>query len=398
MGNYGIFISYRRPDWALAGRVYDFLEGKGLHPFWDAACLNHGKFPDILRKEIESAPYFLCVLTSNTFADRGTDNWVCTEIAIALSCPDKEILFVAEDGYTWPEDLPRELAKVREIHIRHFNRASFRDEMERLYERSIDWSRLVGKVDWPSRIQCGSNVCLVDRERLEKGLTSLEDRFGREMVTALQEGREYEGENRVRFIHMSCYAASSVLTPQQNMMDERAYDLKILFKIFQWMLRDSGFSLEIIINAPGSYAMKDAIEREKLGNSSAEKCPEAIFLGSYSHIWRLISEDPVFSEAYEKKRFRFMVTENVLPYALFQVEYKQDYAQYNHIKVDLYSEGITSNMDRRSMMIFRQKDSENYKFFVQRYEYTRNIKASQRLIKKNHEKWLAQWEVVKEYV
>jgi hypothetical protein len=169
-----------------------------------------------------------------------------------------------------------------------------------------------------------------------------------------------------------------------------------MFNIFAKMLQDPEFSLELVINAPGSFAMQDAIDREKLGNSALEAYQEAIFLSSYSNIHRLIQEEPSFAQAYKEKRFRFMVTENVLPYALFQVEYKPGFEEYSHVKVDLYSEGLTSNMDRRCMMIFKQDDPDNYSFFVRCYEYTRNVRESKALMKAHHAQWLAQWEELKE--
>ena len=36
MPEHGIFISHRSEDWALAGRIYDFLEARGYNPFLDA--------------------------------------------------------------------------------------------------------------------------------------------------------------------------------------------------------------------------------------------------------------------------------------------------------------------------------------------------------------------------
>ena len=396
MQKHGVFISYRHTDWALAGRIYDFLTAKGLHPFWDSTSMYQGHFPETLKREIEQAPYFLCVLTQNTFHSDHDNDWVYKEIEIALSSPNKNILLVAESDFCWPETLPDAIANIRQRHYDTVDRNTFRNVMEQLCQRSIDWHTLEGVLDWRQRTKSSSNICMLNREYIERTLASLSDRFGADLVSALKENREYHGENHIRFIHMSCYAASIIFSPQQEMVDERAYDLGLLFNIFAWLLRDPGFSMEIVINAPGSFAMQDAIARKKLGNSALEVCPEAIFLSSYYNIFRLIHEEPGFAAAYKEKRFRFMVTENVLPYAIFQVEYKPEYEQYNHIKVDLYSEGLTSNMDRRCMMIFKQDDPDNFNFFVGRYAYIRNPIESKRLIRLHHDEWITQWEELKE--
>lgn len=396
MERHGVFISYRHADWALAGRIYDFLAAKGMHPFLDAASMHQGHFPVLLQKQIQQAPYFLCVLTQNTFSSNNPDDWVYKEIEIALSCPGKEILLIAENHFEWPQTLPEEIAKLRDWQFITVDRSNFHNKMEQLCQHGVRWELFAGVLDWRQRLSSASNVCMMEREQIERKMAPLSERFGAELVSALKQGAEYDGENAVKFVHMSCYAASIIFSPQQDMVDERAFDLGLMFNLFAWMLRDPAFNLEIVINAPGGVAMQDAIDQEKLGNSALETCPEAIFLSSYSNISRLIREEPTFVKAYKEKRFRFMVTESVLPYALFQVEYKPGLEEYNHIKVDLYSEGLTSNMDRRCMMIFEQDDPENYEFFVRRYEYTRNPRKSQKLIRQNHELWLQQWEQLKE--
>lgn len=396
MGTHSVFISYRHADWALAGRIYDFLDSKGLQPFWDATTMRQGNFPATLEKAIRQAPYFLCVLTENTFHRMDPEDWMYKELKIALSCPDKEILLVADKTFHWPENMPEEIARIQEHHYDEVDRATFRNVMEQICQRSIDWRRLAGTVDWRQRLRSMNNLYMTNREDIERNLAPLEARFGEELVDALRKKQPFTGENNIRFIHMSCYAASIIFSPQQNMVDERAYDLGMMFNIFATLLQDEEFSLEIIINAPGCAAAQDAVAQDRLGNSALEAYPEAIFLSSYANISRLIREEPVFQKAYQQKRFRFMVTENVLPYALFQVEYKPGYEENSHIKVDLYSAGLASNMDRRCMMIFKKDDPENHNFFVHRYEYTRNVKASANLIRKYHDQWLAQWAQLQE--
>ena len=392
MKKYGVFISYRHADWALAGRIYDFLEEKGLKPFWDATTMRQGSFPDTLEQAIRQSPYFLCVLTENTFSRISPEDWLHKELKIALSCPNKEILLIADKTFSWPTDMPEEIAQIQNHHYDEVDRATFRNVMEQICQRSIDWNKLVGTLDWRKRLNSLNNVYLADREKIERTLAPLSDRFGADLVESIREKKEFSGENHIRFIHMSCYAASIIFSPQQNMVDERAYDLGMMFNIFACLLQDEEFSLEIIINAPGCAAMQDAVDHDKVGNSALEACPEAIFLSSYANISRLIQEEPTFKKAFQQKRFRFMVTENVLPYALFQVEYKLGYEENSHIKIDLYSEGLVSNMDRRCMIVFKQNDPANHNFFVRCYEYTRNVKESAKLIKQNHENWLEHWE------
>lgn len=77
--------------------------------------------------------------------------------------------------------------------------------------------------------------------------------------------------------------------------------------------------------------------------------------------------------------------------------YKPQWNGMDHVKVDFYNEGITSNMDRRCMLFFANSDADNYNFFVQRYEYLRDPRRSAKLIRENRDKWLAEWEQNREY-
>jgi len=335
------------------------------------------------------------VLTKNTFSNISADSWICREIAVALA-HHREILLMADEQFDWPETLSPEIDTIRNHHYYVFNRETFLQIMEKICRRDIRQSKLAGVINWRTRIKSLSKTYVASREFMESEIATLDSRFGEEFIQCVRERREYTGENRIKFIHMSCYAASIIFCPAVDMVDERAFDLGMMFNVFAYLLKHDDFSLELIINAPGSYAAQDAVDNEKLGNSSMEANAEAIFLASYYNIQRLIREDPVFQKAYQNKRFRIMVTDNVMPYSLFQIEYQKGYEENNPIKVDLYSEGLISNMDRRCMLFFKEDDPENYNFFVQRYEYLRNVKKSRRLIKENHDQWIRAWEEFQE--
>jgi hypothetical protein len=393
---HGVFISHKSEDWALAGRIYDYLDGCGLCPFLDVESLHQGNFDEALEKHIQKTPYFLLVLSPNTFANMCEDGWVVREIRAALNS-DTTILLVATEDFMWPQDpLPKDIAELSAKHIYFIGRRNFYDIMKRLVTSDIDRTKVAQLLDWRKKITTQKQTFLSSRETVEKHFGTLEARFGVELVNCVKKGEMFKGENRIKAIHMSCYAASLLFAPQINMVDERAFDRGMLFNILTELLKDDEFSVEIIITAPGCAASKDAEEYEKLGNGRLEEYPQAVFLSSYCNISSLIEGDPIFIKAKKDRRFKFMVTDMAMPYALFQIVYKEGYGENDHIKVDLYSEGLTSNMDRRSMVIFRETDAENYAFFEGRYQYTRNLKRSNQLILANHEQWMAEWENLKE--
>ena len=55
---HGFFISHKSEDWALAGRIYDYLNASGYRPFIDVESLHQGNFEEALENIIKSTPYF----------------------------------------------------------------------------------------------------------------------------------------------------------------------------------------------------------------------------------------------------------------------------------------------------------------------------------------------------
>ncbi|MDO5106653.1 MAG: hypothetical protein Q4D39_00110 [Coriobacteriaceae bacterium] len=83
-----------------------------------------------------------------------------------------------------------------------------------------------------------------------------------------------------------------------------------------------------------------------------------------------------------------------MPFAFFQIIYKDPWKEYNHIKVDLYTEGLANNISRRSMIVFEQDDQDTYRFLHNQFSHlqARSLKSSKQLIRSNHDRWLAEWE------
>ncbi len=396
---HGVFISYRRIDWKLADRIYDNLYRRGFSPFIDKNDLSQGDFPVEIERQIIDSAYFLCLLTKETFKRKmRASDWIHNELLIALrNKGNKRILLLAEEGFEFPKKLPKEIEAIKKANAYYFNRDTFTATLDKLCKKDIDIDVLGECFDWKQQALCMNNTYITSRDLQENTISTLENLFGRELVDFIKNKGEfdsYTGNQKVRAIRMSSYAASTILSPERDMLDYKLFDLGMMFNIFTELLKDDEFNLEITITAPESEAAKDAIRNKKLGNRSLEAYPEAIFLSSYCGIFNLIENHAVFKKAYNEKRFRFSVTDVSLPYALCQVEYKDEYQSFNHIKVDLYSENITSGADRRSVMIFAD-DKENYLFFENRFNFIVNVKRSHELIRENHERWLAEWAELK---
>lgn len=394
----GVFISYRRAYAHFAGRIHDYLAYRGFDPFMDVYILRQGHFEEKLMDEISDCPYFLLALQKGCLDNLSENDTFCKEIAAALKCKRPEdILIVGDSDFKMPEAemLPECIRELPEFHCNTITHEHFGEEMMDLTRR-ISADKISDAINWKEYVLKNGKTIISSRSVIENSYATMNNRFGRELIEAVKQGKHYDGEQTIRQIRMSCYAASIIFNPARDMVDDKAFDNGLLFNVFGELLRDPEFSLEILINAPDSPGAKVAIENNMLGNSALEEIPEAVFYGAYAGITRLIGEDPVFKEAYRTKRFRFYLTDMVMNGAIFQIEYKQQWREFDHLKYDIYSYNLTTNMDRRSMLFFRAEDTENYNHMVEIYRYLKSHRYKHTVVAARHNAWLEKWKEIQE--
>ncbi len=389
---YGVFISYRRKDWGVAGRIYDRLKSRGFEPFLDVESLRQGPFPSKLEDTVKETPFFLCLLTKNTFSSLNR-NWVIEEIRLALQY-NKEIILIAEPGFVFP-NLPDDIKQITEYNYYNYTEQHFLGIIDRICDEKLYAYDFKGSLNWESRVDSLCNVYLSNRTNIEQNVATLYDIFGKEYVEAVSNGANADIKNRVKRITISCYAATQIFASDVGLTDHCCFDRGLLLKILEKALTDKDFTFEIVMNAPYTRAYEDAIASNKLGNRALEKNPNAIFLSSIYNIEQLIKTNKIFKQAYKHKRFNYIFTDTVLPYSIFNVQYKNDANDY--IKVDLYSINITESMNRRSMIILKSKEKNNYDFFKSEYDSIRNTSKSDEL-SKNKDKWLDEWKAIRNKV
>ena len=398
--SYGVFISYKHTHKDRAGRIYDYFKYKGLNPFMDEESLKASEeYDGILADEIKECPYYVCVLSRDGLDEllHSEDSYFAKEVKLAISL-EKRMLIILCDGIknTDLSGLPKEVSKLKKFHSYSFaeeNNVRFQTQMDKIYG-DIDVSLIKKVIDWREYISFNSNTYVGPRSILEKNAASFENRFGKELVECVKNKKEYHGEYVIKEINMSCYAASLLIAPEKTMIDRLAYDYGTMFNIIAALLNDPDFSMRLITTAPYCNASIDAVEYDKLGNSAFEDNPQKVFLSSYAWLSELAELEP-YKTAIESKRFQHSLTDCALPYAIFQVKYKEKYQYLNHIKVDLYSFGLDSSTERRSMLFFEYdpNDNVNYEFFSSQFKQLLKISRKQtpKLIEKNHEKWIKKW-------
>jgi hypothetical protein len=118
---YIAFISYRTDeDGSTALLIAKSLGERGLKVFLDVNSLHAGKFDEQLLNEIDSATYFILLLSPNSLARCiNPDDWVLREITHALA-KGKTIIPVLKSGFRFDAkegipDLPQ-IAELTKFH------------------------------------------------------------------------------------------------------------------------------------------------------------------------------------------------------------------------------------------------------------------------------------------
>lgn len=406
--SHGVFISYKRSHKHLAGRIFDYFNYREMAPFIDEHSLHQSQsFWKDIEKEIQSSPYFLLLLTEDGLEDLLSENHQETALFFEIKTAfennkDIRILSYGDVNLEKLNYLPKEIQSLKNITVYKIPEDSrfFFPLMNELYQKDFDPKEMVERIGWNQALKRRVNTFIVDRAELEQNYASFNHRFGKEFMLNLLES-EKNKESRIKEINLICYAANVIFTPNRSLIDRKAFDYGTMFNVFKRLLEDDDFYLRIITVAPFSTPVGDAIEYQRLGNSALMDEEQMVFLSSYAGIERLKRDEP-FKTAFIQRRFLYYVTECALPYAIFQVIYKDPWKELNHVKVDLYSVGMDSSMDRRTMIFFEYDPLQkaNYDFFVHQFQYLLQEarRRSKKLISKNHEEWMKKWEEMKTWI
>ena len=418
MKKYGIFISYKSKDWGFAGRVYDYLEKNGFFPFLDKERMHHRDHKDALKESVEASRCFLLLLTANTFANGSDPTWIINEIRWAMESGLPPLVLVEAGNRNadlatlrkkfTPKSVPEEIRNYLEkdtgdtIHQDDFN-----FKMDRLITSTTIKETFNGVLDWKAHYSSVSNTYVASCKQVQTSFATYENRFGHDFIQCVKkykesgwlDEKEYKDHCKIRRIRMACYAANQIFTPQRNMIAPGLLkkDDVMLADIIEFLLRyDEDFTFEIIFTAPYCRAALEAENNKKLGNLNLEeKGTQAVFLSSFYNVYNLTCADSnVYRKAKDEGRFSYYVTDISLPYAIFEVTYKDEAERYTHVKVDLYSPQIDRNDDRRSMIIFKEADPNNFNFFSINYNNIKQPDKSKKLIKTNKHIWLRKWKKI----
>jgi len=176
-------------------------------------------------------------------------------------------------------------------------------------------------------------------------------------------GHDIEMHKHITQIKIINLASNLFINPTEAEPDHIKHDSVSLSDVMTSIVKNSTARISLILAKPTDNVLKDA--KTKIANSlTAEK----VIYSAHSKLYKLLTQNDDFIKSKTENRFLFKVTEVCIPFAIFAVEYDQEHSFLNHVKIDLYSAALTSENERRSMVIWKNQDSENYKFFMSNFD------------------------------
>ena len=134
-----LFISYRRDTGIDTARSFwNELRERNYYSFFDVDSISEGVFPDLIYQNILRSRNFLIILTPESL-DRcvSKDDWVRKELSEAFRL-EKNVIPVACSRFTFPDDLPDDIAKIRYVQAVNYSGLNFGEAIERIVERLKD--------------------------------------------------------------------------------------------------------------------------------------------------------------------------------------------------------------------------------------------------------------------
>ena len=129
-----IFISYRRSQGIdIAARIASFLSQRNNDVFYDINSMHLGAFDEQIYDNIKQSQYVISILSKGAL-DRCVDpnDWVRKELECAFA-NNITVVPLMLPGFTFPDDLPTSIEKIKTCHGLEYNAVLFDLVMEKLF-------------------------------------------------------------------------------------------------------------------------------------------------------------------------------------------------------------------------------------------------------------------------
>ena len=192
----------------------------------------------------------------------------------------------------------------------------------------------------------------------------------------------------IRSIRMMNFASNLVINPEVANPNHLTSGISLANAI-QMVMRDSKVNFDLILTEPNSCNLKDV--RSKIANSYANK-PEGVIFTALEKLYKELNKATLYQQLQSENRFHLYLMKTSMPYAIFNVEFSDEYSSFNHVKIDLYSASISDEDRRRSFVVWKKDDPENYEFFVDNFDSIKiNKQLSVPVDKEKLKNWVENW-------
>lgn len=231
--------------------------------------------------------------------------------------------------------------------------------------------------------QTRSNVFMTSRHETHN-YYSLDDRLH------ITDGA-YKDIRRIRLMN---FASNVLINPEIAEIGHTPSNGISLPSAIKKIMIETEANVELILTDPNKYNLKDL--QTKVANRRAGSSEGALY-SALAALYENLSTDTIYSERRKGKvLFHYYLMKTSIPFAIFNVEFKDESCKYNHVKVDLYSAALNNEDDRRSFVIWKDIDPDNYDFFVNNFDQIKNNQQLCYAPKMSAlKKWAEYWESIK---
>lgn len=177
-----------------------------------------------------------------------------------------------------------------------------------------------------------------------------------------------DGNKHIRQIRLMNIAGNIILETEGNTVrPQHRLESEDLPALIREILQNCNAELDLILTEPNETNLRDAENR--VGNPLADPRNKVIY-AAWKKIYQIVfgNDYPIYRNAADSGRFNYSALKTVIPYAVFGVEFLDEYSIYDHVKIDLYSCDIVNEDERRSFIVWKDFDPENYKFFIDNFD------------------------------
>lgn len=155
------------------------------------------------------------------------------------------------------------------------------------------------------------------------------------------------------------YACTAFLAAQEAVSGEMAKSK--WYQVFEKALQ-AGCNFKFLLTEPNTFADFDA-SRYKMKTIPNKNIQASALIGLAFEALKNKCKRIEKEDQDKCGTIDYRATDIALPYGLVMVLNDEEHSDLNHIKVDLYSPELSNDRNRRSFILYLNKNKDNYKFF-----------------------------------